>query len=118
MGVFSNQGLKVGPYHIGDTTYLCVIPELVHGAAAITPAFSQSLYRHIKTDLITVLETINHRFFRTVNSYRNAINLMYLNSFCESSSREPEYADWWVIQPGGGLFLSPMQGRLHEESAS
>jgi hypothetical protein len=54
----SRQRHQVRSDHIGNPAYLCVAPQVVHGAAALTPVLTQGFQGHVKPDLVAVFKTV------------------------------------------------------------
>jgi hypothetical protein len=50
------------------------MPNLINGAAPSLKTRSQGFNRHIQTNLVAKLKTINHRFGRSINPHPHPFN--------------------------------------------
>jgi hypothetical protein len=75
------------------------------------PIEFQGLQDHIETDLIPVFEAVGQGLLWTVNFHRDAVYVLLFNPFRESSTAEPENAQWRIIEPG--RFSAPRQGKIN-----
>ena len=67
----------------GHTAYFCRGPKLFSGATLCAQRLTKRLERDIKTNLVSKFETIDHCLRRRIDAYRNAIDMMTLDTECK-----------------------------------
>ncbi len=65
------------------TAYFCRRPKLFPGATLCAQRFTKRLDCNVKTNLVSKFETIGHCLRRRIDAYRNAIDLMTLDTECK-----------------------------------
>ena len=59
---YSYHCLHIGPHHVGHTTDLCEVIEVIHRGFPFSNTISQALNSHIQADFIPVFEAVRYGF--------------------------------------------------------